>query len=292
MDDTGSGRKLALRDSPCDVSLPQDESRGRKRASLLMSDSIANASPPHPVERVFILRSRLGRNIYVIRGNVLQITWRLLGVHGETEIPIRSVSSEYEVQGARPLRTVTVLLLPVALCIVAYRFLLSHPNLPDFLLQYPIIIGAAYALAAIKFYPRFEWFVFKNHFGRPVFTILREPNQRAECEEFIHALLDRLETDEPGVPMPASSPAENHLAESSDDVSRWKLAVGLSLFAIVIPPTAHLFGEHGDFFTIMPLVVGSGGAIIAAIYSIAQKESGRHWAMLAAIAALFPLFRY
>lgn len=102
-------------------------------------------------------------------------------------IPIWMVSSDYDPRAIRHLRQVSLLLVPVAACIAVYRFLVGHPDWADFLLQFPICIGATFALAAAKLYPRFEWFLFKNHFGRPLFTILREPNQRVSAKRsFTH----------------------------------------------------------------------------------------------------------
>jgi hypothetical protein len=257
----------------------------------LTPDSPTSPLPPAPIERVFILRSRVGRNIYVIRGDTLEVSWRLAGAYHNFKLPIRSISSDYEVRGARHLRGVILLLLPVALCIAAYRFLLHHPEWPDFLLQYPMYVGATYALAAIKLYPRFEWFVFKNHFGRPVFTVLREPRQRAECEAFIHALLDRIEQAEEGA---AAEPAMADLAAAAEPgaIPKWKMAIAFALFSFVVPPVWYLLGERSDIIVLLPGVFGSGGAIVTAIMSWAEKEHRRRWALVAGLAALIPIFLY
>jgi hypothetical protein len=257
-----------------------------------MADSATPFSSPAPVERVFVLRSRLGRNIYVIRGDTLEITWRLLGARQNLEVPIQSISSDYEVRGVRHLRQVALLLAPVALCIAVYRFLIHHPEWPDFLLHFPIYTGATFAIAAIKLYPRFETFVFKNHFGRPLFTILREPGQREECEAFICALLDRIEGKEIQAPSAQAAGAEPPTRDAPGAIPKWKMAIAFTLLSFVVPPIWYLLGERSDAVVLFPGLFGSGGAIITAIISYLEKEPRRRWAVAAGIAALIPIFLY
>lgn len=253
-----------------------------------MADSASTPQSIEPIQRVFILRSRIGRNIYLIRGDALEVTWRLWGAHQEARIPLKSISADYEVRAVRHLRQVLLLLIPVALCVVAYRFLLSHPEWPDFLFQIPLYIGATFAVAAIKLYPRFEWFVFKNHFGRPLFTILREPEQREECEAFLHALLDRIE----GTDSPSAHSIEPAKAAGSGATAKWKMAIVFMLFSLVVPPLWFLYGERSDAVIFVPGLLGSGGAIIMAIVSYVEKEPRRRWAIAAAVAALIPIWLY
>ena len=250
------------------------------------------SKPSGDVQRVFILRSRIGRNIYVMRDDALEITSRLFGTRHEQRIPIRTISPEYGVRGTRLLRVVTLLLLPVAACIIALRLLARIPHVPDEMMWFPAEIGAVYLIAAIRFIPRFEWFEFKDHFGRTRFTILREPAQREECDAFIHALLDRIEGIEENSEEGSNTAPESIPPTDREGIPRWKLAVGLSLFAIVVPPAARAMGESSDFFVIVPLVIGTGGSIVSAFYSHAWKERRRVWAFVAAAAALWPLLFY
>ena len=244
-------------------------------------------------QRVFILRSRLGRSVFVLQDDSLEITSYLFGRKREARIPISTISSEYEVRGPRALRTVTLLLVPVALCVIAYRWLLHHPELPDFLLHYPVYVGAIFALAALRFFPRFEVFVFKNHFHRPVFTIMREPGQRAECEAFIHDLLDRIEHSETGAAPTVPALSDEEIAKADDqDIPRWKLALGLSLVSAIVPPIVNWLWPDWNDASILLIMVCSGGAFVAALYSFAQKEAHKRWSLLAVAIAIVPIAFY
>lgn len=233
--------------------------------------------------------------MFALREDSLEITSYPLGRKCEAQIPIRSISPDYELHSGRAWRAVVILLMPVAVSIALYRWLLHHPNLPDMLLQFPLYFGAVFAFAAFRLYPRFEAFVFKNHFNRPLFTILRESGQRAECEAFIHALLDRIETlgsDREATPLTAAIADEDAAKADDTTVARWKLAIGLSAVSLGVPPVVDRFWPELDFLLVPLVVVCSGGAVVAAIYSFMQKESGRWWSIAAAILALVPVLFY
>lgn len=247
--------------------------------------------------RVFILRSRLGRSIFILREDSLEITSHLFGTKSESRFPIRSISPDYDVRGWRSLGAISLLLVPVALSIVAYRYILHHAWVPEMFAHYPLYFGATYAVAAIKLFPRFEAFVFKNHFNRPIFSILRESGQRAEAEAFIHALLDRIEAlghGEVVTTTASEAAAEEVEAEKSDDrtIARWKLSVGFAVIATAVPPLVNWLWSDWDFLLMPLVIVCSGGSVIAAIYACATKERRRWWAVAAAVVALLPVFFY
>lgn len=242
-----------------------------------MPDSSKNKPP-----RVFILRSRIGRRIFTLKDDVLEVSVTSLDRRSEAVIPLRRISPDYEVGAARNNSAIAILLIPGVLLGYFAWFLLSQDRIPRYLAIYPIIFGGAFITAAVQLIPRFEYFVFKDHWNRPLFTILRERGQTAECEAFIHAILDSVEGIEP-----TTSCADEAFAEPPAQYW-WIFAIVAGLGAVVV----HVLASRNAlvaFYYVPFVVLASGGGISAAIGSFLTKERQKWWSLIGLVLSAIPM---
>lgn len=236
--------------------------------------------------RVFILRSRFGRSIFELHPETLEITSALFGTRARAEIPLSTISPHYEIAAAGHLRAIGFLTILILVCILVVRLIFAQSVMPHDIAMYPAAIALALAWAATRLIPRSEFFIFCDHWKRPLFTILREREQAAECEEFIHALLDHLE----GRGVLPENP--ERLAEAERPPQNlWKIALGCGALAALVPPLLQGRVQHAETVLLPAVIATCGCGVAACVYSFMRAERRRWWSLVgAALCLLPPLF--
>jgi hypothetical protein len=241
---------------------------------------------------VFIQRSRLGRSIFALRGDQLEITSHLFGRKSETEIPLRMISSNYEVDARRYFVLIIVPLLFAIGCITIFCLLLRQEAWPQMFAMYPAMFTVMFVWIALKHVPRVEYFTFTDHWKKPLFSIVRERAQSNECEAFIRELLERIERTEKGL-SPVESPNTPVVDEDYDQPreQRWLLSIlaggvatGFPLISQVLPEVAAL--------TLAVVLAATTCGLIAGVQSFIRKERMKYGALLGIALSVLPFVIY
>lgn len=250
---------------------------------------------------VFIQRGRLGRTIFRMRGDQLDIdVWRF-GLRGRSSFALRSLSPDYEI---RAVRVHWLYLWPAFVALVAgviIYLMLSVPFPFRSLVIYPGIFLAVGVAGFVHGLKRVEFFLFSDHWKRPVVQVLREPGETKACDAFVTELIYRIEQSNAGLPIlvtpedsasPRSAVRLPLLPEDSRPAAAgncWLLAIVcgfLGAAPLAVPPLADRGGE-GLLLLMFLLIVA---ALVYAALSYAQRERHRHRALIGAILALVSLY--
>lgn len=225
-----------------------------------------------------------------------------MGRQVELCVPVRELSPRY-VPGA--LRVYTMLygaLFGVIVCSAALWLIHNSKQLPDgvsgYLAHWPLIGLIASLITAIRYTPRVEYYTFCNQWGRPVFSIVREKKQWAECDAFIVALVAEIELAHSEMNererREVLRPLLHDLQTSAlvtGDVLKWKISLALGGAAILLPVMPGVVSSLGEllFFLEFSLCVV---AMAFGVLAIWNREPNRWWGVLGFIFGLAPLFIY
>jgi hypothetical protein len=237
-------------------------------------------------DRVFIQRSRLGRTILVLRDSEIEVTVSNPNQSRSERFPLGTISSDYAVQSVH-FNFGVVALFFISVAGIAWAIVLSRLGGPfSIFAMYVAIFAGAMALAGVRLIPRFDRFVFSDHWKRPLFFIARERGQREECDKFVRELLSRIErtgaSAEPAVPKP---PLDFEEAVDAEPEWKWKVSVVAGAATLV----ATIAGVYDPdvasvaFFLVIggPMCVG-----VSAWQSFAEKERHSQRALLGVALAL------
>lgn len=227
--------------------------------------------------RVFIQRSRLGRVMFVLREEGVEVT-RGEGENCTTVVfPLRTISCDYAV-GSLKFTRIVVVLAAVSVGLAGLTFYLMRKNAPfDGLAFYTAIFAAFCAFGAAKMIPRFDFLTFTDHWKRPLFSIAREREQSEECDSFVAELLNRIERADGKCDGPAAKAGSN-VAEGIDPKPQhwWKIGLGCGITTFVYPVLA-LWLKELEEVAFVVVLAGATGSIAATLYSYVGKERMRHW---------------
>lgn len=234
-------------------------------------------------DRVFIQRTRFGRTIFVLRDHELEITAGEPGQQQIRTIPLTTISSEYEAREQRFNAAVIVLYVSAAAGAVLAIHLGAKGDPFRFFAVSAALMAGVFALAGARLIPRMEYFEFSDQWRRPLFAVVRERGQIAECEAFVHDLLNRMER--------AGAPAEVQGAEPpaavADEIDsepewRWQAALVIGLVGLTATAAANYVPDVGIVAFVL-LSFGSACAAVLTWQSFTEKERHRHWSLLGVV---------
>jgi hypothetical protein len=239
---------------------------------------------------VFIQRSRVGRRLFALRGDELEITAQTLGRREEARIPVRAISADYRLDAKRSTVTIFASLGFAGVCFQLAAFVCMQDIVSKAVAIYPLMFAGVFVWVAFQFVPRLEFFTFTDHARRPLFSILREKEQREECDSFVHALLDRIEQTDSGSGG-VDTPLRDEAAPRAPG-GRWKWAILAGVISTGFPPAAYYVVPEAAGLSLPIVVVASTCGLIAGGWSFAVREPGRYWALLGGALCLVPLLFY
>ncbi len=251
----------------------------------------------------FILRSWTGRRIFQLRSDTLTVSGEYFGQKSIQEIPLRSISPDYQRQAQRFSLLIVVPLILGALCLTLVVWLLTADNeVVQALATYPAIFFIASIVTAFRGVPRTDFFVFSDHWKQPLLSVVRDPKQAKEFDTFVHELLDRIERIERDLPPTAANPVAPTMVSAVsvptlDDAdsgapSEWRwlasvIAGALSAAFPWLPKVAPIFDP-----LVFPVVFfASVGGLCWGIGSFMGKEPRRPWSILSLVLSVIaPVF--
>lgn len=248
----------------------------------------------------FIQRSRIGRGIFLLRDDLLEVTILSFGIKSTNSYPLRSIEPDYELVAQRFWILILVpLVISAALMGLTY-VLVSQQMLPKAAAIYSALFALAFAIGAIRGVPRVERFLFFDHGQKPRFYIVRERHQTAECEAFLLMLVERIEQHEHGavqivaptrpavIESSVSLPNADGVRLSAPGENRWKIAIVSGLVSAGFPILAT---DAWVDFTLLVVLLATGSGLSFGVGSFVVKERWR-WLSLIGMALSFvaPLF--
>lgn len=239
---------------------------------------------------VFILRSRLGRVIFTLKADRLEIYQKNFGRAETVEVALRSISPDYERVARRlPLWMLWPGFALVTICMGAYALLVSQDIGPREWAVYPAFCGLVLLWSITQLLRRFDCFVFRDQWNREIFSIAREENQAAECDAFIRTLLDRIEAAEAGRPPRADpAPAEETIPRAE---VKWKICLGAGILAMTLP-LLNPIEPMMNFFIIVLVMGATTVGLLAASSAFSTKERMRYWCVLGLALCVAPYVVY
>ncbi len=251
---------------------------------------------------IFIQDSRIGQRVFHLKGDSLEINGKQFGEEVKLELPIRRISGDYT-RGTRrfPLLIVVPLVLSVP-CFALIYVILNQNVVPHELIMQPCFFLIFLLPAAIRVAVRVEFFQFYDHWQRPIFYIVREQKQQEECDDYVRALLDRIELLENDLPLPVadriiepissiSLPDPNGFAVLLDGELRWKASLIFGAIAAGLPWIAEL-SRFLDQFQFLIVFGCSIGGVLCCALSFSAKERFRYLSLVGAVLALIPPYFY
>lgn len=248
----------------------------------------------------FIQRSRIGRGIFLLREQTLEVTTSVFGVNSARMFSLSSISPDYQPVAQRFWILILVPLILTVLALAAVSWILHDDRIQDTLAIYPLMLAIVWTIVTFNGVPRVELFVFFDHWRKPLFYIVREPAQRTDCERFIAALVDRIEMVAHGQRQEARHPISPiasavKLASSDSAVGlkredRWKLSIGCGVLAAAFP-LIRLGGEWIEI-TFFVEMLGIAGGLLFGVLSFLAKERLRLLALFGlGLALIAPVIR-
>lgn len=240
---------------------------------------------------VFIQRSRFGRSIFTLRAEELEITSYLLGQKTEVRVPLRSISSDY-VREARRLPWLFRVPLVIALASFLFAYLARFRwGWPEMVAMYPASAFGIGCLAfALQHARRVELFVFRDHWERHLFSVIREREQGGECDAFVRELLDRLESVETGRRLTDTADSSHDTSGAPAAANRSMLSIAAGAFSALVPPITEPFLPSP--FTLALVIAASTGGFIWAFHAFAAKEPNRYWSLAGVGLSIVPIVFY
>jgi hypothetical protein len=243
---------------------------------------------------VFIQRSRLGRSIFHLRENRIEVELRNFGLRSSAVHPFRMISPDYTLAAKRVHFLYVVPLMFGAVSLFLIGVMLHHP-LPaslNSLIIYPVIFTGLAVVGALRGFRRIEFFVFYDHWRKPLFYFVREIGQQTECDAFIQELLSRIEQsdrepDASGAETPPAPPERPSALVMPRDESinvfgpsqpRWLISVVCGLAAFEFSQFAARITDDPAiyFLVIMTTLVG---ALLFGALSFLAKERKRFFSL-------------
>ena len=129
---------------------------------------------------------------------------------------------------------------------------------------------------------------FKDHWQRPLFTIVRERQQAAQCDAFVRHLLNRIDWASGAAP-PAPESEEAADEEAPPIQWKWQAAVASGAIMLLGVPLANLAEGLGMLVMVL-LIGGAVGAAVGAWQSFAENERRKYWSLLGVALALLTFF--
>jgi hypothetical protein len=235
---------------------------------------------------VFILRTRVGRAIFTLKPEVLEISQKLLGQMHTVTIPLTSISPDYErVAWRLPLWRLWPGAVMILVGFGGYYVLLRQEVVPREFAMYPAALGVPALWGVARLLRRFDCFVFRDHWKRELFVVAREEEQVQECEAFLHALLDRLESETPGV---IAAPEEPVFTRPQD---KWKISLAAGIGAAALPWLNRIEPEL-TFYTAALVLGATTIALMTGVGAIIARERQRYWALAGMALSLLPYVAY
>ena len=160
-----------------------------------------------------------------------------------------------------------------------------------------------FLLAAIRAARRVEFFAFTDQWKRPLFVIIRERNQTAECEAFVRDLLDRIEHSEtslPVTPEAVSAASVSSVRLPTADTERdevtatmgWKFAIVAGVVSMALPLISAFVLKEPVELNGTLVLVACLFSVMATISSFAANERRKYWSLLGLGLALLPFGIY
>ena len=254
-------------------------------------------------DATFIQRSRVGMSIFMLRADHLDVTVYHFGAKSSRQIPLKSISSEYQLMAQRFWYLILVPLVLAAACIGVAYAILSEEALPHIWTIYVVIFFVSAVVATLRGVPRVEVFVFFDHWKKPLFFIVREAAQAEECNAFVHDIIDHIEERESDSPKTRSAHAtgqspgaaaaalrvapKNRLARSEP---HWMIALASGIFSAGYPLLAERVTGLGDWMFHM-VFLGTFGGLLFGVLSFLAKERMRLLALVGmAFGLIAPVF--
>jgi hypothetical protein len=247
----------------------------------------------------FIQRSRIGRGIFLLRKDALEVTISSFGTKSSNRYLLRSIAPDYQLVAHR---FWILIIAPLVLGIAAASagvWILSRPTLPADLAILPALFALALLVASFRGIPRVELFLFFDHWRKPLFFIVRERHQSTECEAFLSVLVDRVECSEHGSP-PSSptlqprDPSAVRFPEADGErlslagQHRWVATVGCGILSAGFPIIAP---DEWANLTLMTVLFSTAGGLAFGVMSFVAKERSRLLAVIGiALSFVAPLF--
>jgi len=247
---------------------------------------------------IFVQKSRVGRTVFQIRGDQLEIYARNFGRRASGRIPLAQISSDYELVARR---FPVLIYAPLGTAALSYALIYAafhQTTVPREIATGPIVFFAISVLAVFRGVPRLEIFVFQDFWRRPLFYIVRESGQADACNAFVAALLDRIQAAETGEPVDPTTPSEfasslpkqGLAAVFGSGQNRWWLALVAGIVSAGVPPALQDLPAFDPYM--LPLVIfASIGGLLCGTLSFVARERHRYWSLLGmAFSLVAPLF--
>jgi hypothetical protein len=241
---------------------------------------------------VFILRTPVGRVIFTLKSDALEIVQKRFGLLETVVVPLRSISPDYEHVARRlPFWSLLPALLTAAALLGAYCLLIWQDVVPSAWAMYPAAFGVLILWGTTRLLRRFDCFVFRDHWKSEIFVIAREEGQATECDAFLHTLLDHIEAAERGSdPPPPVSIGVSHLPVEHTEL-KWKISLGAGVLATTLP-LINLIEPEMTFYVAVVVLGATACSLLATFAAFTQKERMRYWSLLGSALSLVPYVFY
>lgn len=212
----------------------------------------------------------------------------MFGRRSVSSIPLASISTDYEVHAATTERLVMLLLGFTLGSLIVVKLLLAQPYLPHAIALYFVAFAVMAAVSAFRMMPRAEYYVFSNHWKRPLFSILREKEQAAECDAFLHAMINAIE----GRKGSEDASMERVIVAAKPPGHSWKLAISSGVVGTCYPLIVYNRFVAGQVLVLPVAVLACRGGLVAALYAFLNRERRRWWSLLGVALCLVPVLFY
>ena len=249
----------------------------------------------------FNQRSRLGRTLFQVNGEYLEITTSLWGEKKEKLVLLRSIDINYERSAKRVYWLILIPLFAAAACSSLIRAILNQEVFPHEVAIWPSVLLPFLLIQAVRGVLPIELIRFRDQWKRELFVIIREKPQGDDCDTFLIELLAHIEMTANGTTMlkpddnVATAPASFRYqgAPAAFDFktfARWKCALLLGSLSAGIPQISGV-PELLGLLAIPVIVFLSMGGIVFGVLSLFAKEPQRPLAALAiALSLIAPIF--
>lgn len=251
----------------------------------------------------FVQRSRLGKKIFQIRDGVLEVTaYRLGAKFGEHRFDLQTLDPDYQPRTGR----LHVLLIfggvGLVLALAVLWGLYNQTFIPREALTYfyywpasMLAVSLAWVVYGTR---RVEYYVFCNHWKKPVFDIVRESGQADECARFILALVEHIKLAQSELPaaerqIRAQAITRELLPSAPPPPAwrKWKLSILCGSLACVLPLIPGLVDLIHPFLLLIVFGLCAGG-VAWCYFSFDAREPRRWWSLVGAGLSVIPVFFY
>jgi hypothetical protein len=252
---------------------------------------------------VFIQRARLGRTIYRLRGDQLEISEIGVGAQPTNTRALREIFPGYTLTSKR---VHWLYGLPLALAVIGFsifvQLLRTHEEaFHHWMLEIGVFSTLSLA-AAIRGFPKVDYFTFYDRKRVPVIQILREDKQSAECDKFVEELVYRIEqitahrsiAEQPARSHPVSSVRfsfpDNELSLNAGQQFRWAAAISCGVAGVILPLLPRVPGTLLADVVMPAVYLLSFAALCLGYFSFAMRERWRFASLVGMALAFVPAF--